>query len=84
MVEALRYKPKGRGIESDDVTECFQFTYSFQLRHGPEVYSAPNKIEYHKIFLGVRRGRRVNLTISRQRGILEASQPYGLHDLLQG
>jgi hypothetical protein len=24
----------------DDVTECFQFTYSFQLHHGPEVYSA--------------------------------------------
>jgi hypothetical protein len=26
VVETLRYKPEGRGFQSDDANECFQFT----------------------------------------------------------
>jgi hypothetical protein len=41
---------------SDEVIECFQFTYFFQLYHGPEVYSTSNGNEYQKVFLGVKCG----------------------------
>jgi hypothetical protein len=52
--------------------------------HGPGVYSASNSNEYQKIFLGVKRSRRIRLItslpsvrqLSRQCGILDISQPY--------
>jgi hypothetical protein len=41
-----------------------QCTWSFLLRYRPGVYSASKRNEYHKIFQGVKRGRRIRLTIS--------------------
>jgi hypothetical protein len=37
---------------TNEVTDIFKFTESFQLRYCPEVHSAPNRNEYKKIFLG--------------------------------
>jgi hypothetical protein len=42
LVEALRYKPQGRGIESR-WGGFFQFTQSFQLHYGPGINSASNR-----------------------------------------
>jgi hypothetical protein len=58
MVEVLCYK-KVTGSSPDEVTEFFQF--SFQMHHGLGIYSASNRNEYQKIFLGVKRGWRVML-----------------------
>jgi hypothetical protein len=43
---------KVAGSSPDNIIEFFQFTQSFQLHHGPEVYSDSNRNEYQKIFLG--------------------------------
>jgi hypothetical protein len=45
----------------DDITECFQFIYSFQPHRDHGVYPASNKNEY-QIFLGVKRCRLSRLT----------------------
>jgi hypothetical protein len=63
---------------SDEVVEFIRFSKSFQMHH-----SASNINEYQKIFLEVKRDRHVRLTalppsvsrLSRQRGILDTSQP---------
>ena len=44
-VEALRYKPDGRGF----VSRCCQF---FREHHGPGVDSASTRNEYQEYFLG--------------------------------
>jgi hypothetical protein len=63
LVEALCYKPEGRGFSSDEVIEFFFSIYLIlPAVLGSGVYSASNRNEYQKIFLGVKRGRRVRLT----------------------
>jgi hypothetical protein len=47
VVEALRYKPEGRGSN-------FSLTQSFRLHYGPGVDSASNRNEYQEYFLGVK------------------------------
>ena len=50
LVEALRYKPGGRGFDS----QChwnFSLTYSFQPHYGPGVDSAPNRNEFVCLFV---------------------------------
>jgi hypothetical protein len=44
VVEALSYKPEGRGID-------FTLTYSFRSHYGPGIDSAS---EYQEYFLGVK------------------------------
>ena len=52
LVEALCYKPEGRGFDSRWCYWIFSLTQSF--RHGPEVYSASNRNEYQEYFLGIK------------------------------
>jgi hypothetical protein len=47
LVEALRYKPEGRGYDWN-----FLLTYFFWPHYGPAVDSASNRNEYQKYFLG--------------------------------
>ena len=54
MVEALRYKPKGRGFDPRWCHWSFSFTYSFRPHYGPGVDSASNRNEYQEYFLGVK------------------------------
>ena len=58
LVEALRYKPEGRGF----VHWNFSLTKSFRLQCGPGVDSASDRNEYQEYFLGGRGGRCVRLT----------------------
>ena len=52
LVEALRYKPEGRGFDS---RLChWNFLLSFQPHYGPGVDSASNRNEYQDYFLGVK------------------------------
>ena len=46
VVETLRYKPEGRGFDS-------QGCKSFRQHYGPEADSAPTRNEYQEYFLGV-------------------------------
>ena len=52
MVEALRYKPEGRGFDSRLCHWNFSSTKSFQPHYGPGVDAAPNRNEYREYFLG--------------------------------
>ena len=54
LVEALRYKPEGRGFDSRWCHWNFSLTYSFRPHYGPEVDSASNRNEYQEYFLGVK------------------------------
>jgi len=54
FVEALRYKPKGRGFDSRSCHCNFSLTQSFRTRYGPVVDSASNRNEYQEYFLGVK------------------------------
>ena len=45
LIEALRYKPEGRGFDS---------RLSFQPHHGPGVDAASNRNEYQDISWGVK------------------------------
>jgi hypothetical protein len=52
VVEALRYKPEGRGIDSRWCHWNFSLTYSFRPHYGHGVDSASNRNEYQECFLG--------------------------------
>ena len=52
MVEALCYKPKGRGFDSRWFLWNFSLAKSFRPHYGPAVDSAPNRNEVPGIFPG--------------------------------
>jgi len=52
VVEALRYKPAGRGFDCRWCHWNFSVTLSFRSHYGPGVDSASNRNEYHVYFLG--------------------------------
>ena len=62
LVEALRYKPEGRGFDSRLCHWNFSLTESFRPHYGPGVDSASNRNEYQEYFLGGKGGRCVGLT----------------------
>ena len=62
LVEALRYKPKGRGIDSRWRHWKFSVTLSLQPHYTPGVDSACNRNEYQEYFLGGKGGRCIGLT----------------------
>jgi hypothetical protein len=62
LVEALRYKPEGRGFDSRCCHWNFSLTQSFRSHHGAGVDSASDRNEYQEYFLGVKGGRSVVLT----------------------
>jgi len=50
LVEAMRYKPEGRGFDS-----CwFHWKFAFRSHYGPVFDSASNRNEYQKYFLGIK------------------------------
>jgi hypothetical protein len=53
VVEALRYKPEGRGIDSLWCHWNFSLTESIRPNYGPGIDSACNRNEYQEYFLGV-------------------------------
>ena len=63
LVEALRYKPEGRGLYSRWRHWNFSFTQSFRPHYDPVVDSASNRNEYQEDFLGGEGGRRLELTL---------------------
>jgi hypothetical protein len=54
MVDALRYKPEGRGFYSRWSHWNFSVTESFRSHCGPEIDSACNRNRYQESFLGVK------------------------------
>jgi len=54
LVEALRYKPEGRGFVSLWCHWNSSFTLSFRPHYGSGVHSASNRNEYQEYFLGVK------------------------------
>jgi hypothetical protein len=62
LLEALRYKPQGRGFNSLWCHWNFSLTLSFRQHYGPGVNSASNENEYQEYFLGGKRGRCLRLT----------------------
>jgi hypothetical protein len=60
LVEALRYKPEGRGFDSRGGHSNFSLT--MMPRYGPGVDSASNRNEYQVYILGGKGGRCVGLT----------------------
>ena len=59
LVEALRYKPEGRGFDS---RWCHLGFSLFRSHCDPGVDSASNRNEYREYFLGGKGGRCVGLT----------------------
>jgi hypothetical protein len=57
LVEALRYKPEGRGFDSSWCRWDFSLTYSFRPHYGSGVESASNIQEYQEDFLWGKDGR---------------------------
>ena len=62
MVEALRYEPGGRGLDSRWCHWNFSLTKSFPLQYNPRVDLVSNRNGYQKYFLGGNGGRCVELT----------------------
>ena len=54
VVKALRYKPAGRGFDSQWCHWNFSVTQSFRSHCGPGVDSAFNRNEYQVYFRGVK------------------------------
>jgi len=54
LVEAMRYKPEGRGFDSRWCHWNFPLIYFFWPHYGPGVDSASNRNEYQEYFLGVK------------------------------
>jgi hypothetical protein len=54
VVEALRYKSEGRGIDSGWCHWNFSLTLSFRPHYGPGVDSASYRKEYQGYLLGVK------------------------------
>jgi hypothetical protein len=54
VIEALRYKPDGRGIDSRWCHWNFSLTQSFRQHYGPGMDSDSNRNEFQKYFLGVK------------------------------
>jgi len=61
-VEALHYKPEGRGLVSLWYHFSFPLTQCFRPHYGPGVYSASNRNEWQEYFLRGKGGRCVGLT----------------------
>jgi hypothetical protein len=61
LIEALRYKPEGRGFDSRWGDWNFSLTYSFQPHYGRGIDSASNRNEYQEYFLGGKGGRCLEL-----------------------
>jgi len=86
LVEALRYKPEGRGFDSRSCHWKFSLIKSFRPQYSPGVDSASNINEYQEYFLG-RKGDRClgadNLTTSmcRLSGKLGVSTTWNPRDL---
>ena len=62
LVQALSYKPEGRGFDSGWCHWNFLLTQSFWSHYGHVVDSASNINEYQEYFLGGKSGRCVRLT----------------------
>jgi hypothetical protein len=56
--EALRYKPEGRGFDSQWSNWEFSFTKSFRQHYDPGVNSDSNRNKYQKYFIGGQGGLR--------------------------
>jgi len=54
LVEALPYKPEGRGFDSRWCHRNFSLTFSFRPHYGLGVDSSSNKSEYQECFLRVK------------------------------
>jgi hypothetical protein len=54
LVEALRYKPEGRGFDARLGHWNFSLTYSFRAHYGSGVDSTFIRNEYQEYFLGVK------------------------------
>jgi hypothetical protein len=54
VIQALRYKPEGRGFDSRWCHWIFSLTHSFRLHYGPGVDSASNRNEHQEHFLAVK------------------------------
>jgi len=62
LLEALRYKPEGRGFDSRWCHWNFSLTYSFRSHYGSGVDSASNRNKYQEFFLVGKGSRCVWLT----------------------
>jgi hypothetical protein len=62
LVELLRYKPEGRGIDSQWCYWNFLLAYFFWLPYDPAIDSASKRNEYKECFLGGEGGQCVGLT----------------------
>jgi hypothetical protein len=63
LVEALRYKPEGRGFDSRWCHWNFSLTQSFRSHYRPGIDSVSNRNEYQEYPLGGKGGRCVELTL---------------------